>query len=102
MAAVHSRRHLLVIALILICGWGAAIPLYVHGAVDDPLPMELTEDTKLNDYRLERLAGKSGVYYHQLYDGLASLWHGANLGITVFVLTSLVALSYYLAVSRRR
>jgi len=53
------------------------------------------------DYRLERLAGKSGVYYHQLHDGFASLWRGPNLGITVFVLTSLVALAYYLIVSRR-
>lgn len=97
----RRRRHLLVIALILAAGWGAAIPLYLHGALEEPLPMELTEDTKLNDYRLERLAGKSGVYYHQLYEGLASLWHGPNLGITVFVLTSLVALAYFLAVSRR-
>jgi hypothetical protein len=98
---VSRRRHLLVIAAILVAGWGAAIPLYVRGAADEPLPMELTEDAKVNDYRLERLAGKSGVYYHQLHDGLASLWHGANLGITVFVLTSLAALAYYLAISRR-
>ena len=97
----RHRRHLLVIALILAAGWGAALPLYLHGAVDESLPMELTEDTKLNDYRLERLAGKSGVYYHQLHDSFASLWRGPNLGITVFVLTSLVALAYYLIVSRR-
>jgi hypothetical protein len=96
-----SRRHLLVIAAILAVGWGAAVPIYLRGGTDESLPMELTEDTKLNDYRLERLAGKSGVYYHQLHDGIASLWHGANLGITLFVVTSVIALAYYLAVSRR-
>jgi hypothetical protein len=90
-----ARRHLIAIAVILVAGWGAAAAIYVNAAADSALPMELTDDAKLNIGRLERLSGKSAVIYEQLGSALGSLWHGANLGITIFVLTSLVALLYF-------
>jgi hypothetical protein len=48
-------------------------------------------------YQLERLGGKSAVFYQELSDGFSSLWHGSRLGITIGVISCLVALVYYLS-----
>lgn len=95
------RRHLIAIAVLLAAGWGAAIPLYLNGQTGYALPMELTDDSKVNIGRLERLSGKSAVFYEQLDSALSSLWHGPNLGITIFVITSLIALVYFVRASPR-
>jgi hypothetical protein len=97
---VTRRRHYLVIAAILAVGWGAAAWRYVAGAAADALPLELTQDAKLNVGRLERLAGHSAVIYEQINEAWKSLWSGSNLGITLFVITSLIALVYYLRITR--
>ncbi|HEX4384027.1 MAG TPA: hypothetical protein VH083_13805 [Myxococcales bacterium] len=94
------RRHYIAIAVILAVGWGLSAWLYVHGAAEDALPMELTNDAKLNVGRLERLAGHSAVIYEQINENLKSLFHGSNLGITLFVVTSVIALIYYLRITR--
>jgi hypothetical protein len=96
-----ASRHLIAIAALLVIGWGAAIPIYLNGETEYALPMELTDDSKVNISRLERLAGKSAVVYEQLNEALGSLWHGPNLGITIFVITSLVALAYFVLASPR-
>jgi hypothetical protein len=96
-----ARRHLIAIAAILVVGWGAAIPIYLYNPPDDLLPMELTDDSKVNISRLERLSGKSAVFYEQMNDALGSLFHGPNLGITLFVVTSLIAVIYFVRASPR-
>jgi hypothetical protein len=98
---VPARRHLIAIAVIVLVGWGAAIPIYLSGSADSELPMELTDDSKLNIGRLERLSGKSAVFYEQINSALGSLFHGPNLGITLFVVTSLIALIYFVRASPR-
>jgi hypothetical protein len=94
-----TRGHLAGIIALLVVGWGAAIGVYLTATSEDPLPLELTQDAKLNVARLERLAGKSAVVYEQLNEALKSLWQGPNLGITLFVITSLVALVWFVLAS---
>jgi hypothetical protein len=96
------RRQLYITLAILAVGWGIAIPVYLHGASDDELPFELTDAAKLNVGRLERLGGKSAVFYQQLGDSLASLFQGWRLGITIAVATCVVALVYFMVSTRPR
>lgn len=96
-----ARRHLIAIAAIVIAGWGAAFAIYLNAAGDPALPMELTDDSKLNLGRLERLSGKSAVFYEQMSSALGSFFHGPNLGITLFVITSIIALIYFVRASPR-
>lgn len=96
-----ARGHLAGIIALLVVGWGSAIAIYLTATTEDPLPLELTQDAKLNVARLERLAGKSAVVYEQMNEALSSLWHGPNLGITLFVITSLVALTWFVLASPR-
>jgi hypothetical protein len=95
------RRPLYIALAILAVGWGIGISVYLTGADDDSLPFELTSDSKRYVYQLERLGGKSAVFYSELYDGLSSLWHGSRLGITIGVLSCLVALVYYRSATRK-
>ena len=89
------RRPLYIALAILAVGWGIGIPVYLTGTDEDALPFEMTTDSRRYVYQLERLGGKSAVFYQELYDGFASLWHGSRLGITIGVISCLVALVYY-------
>jgi len=52
-------------------------------------------------YRLQQLGGKFAVMYQEMNDFLASLWHGSRLGLTIGVLSSLLALGWFLLAPRK-
>lgn len=96
-----ARRHLFVAIGIFVAGWLAATAIYFSAAADDQLPFELTYDSKTQLRRLEQLGGKSELVYQQIDDFLSSLWHGPQLGITIGVLCSLLALAWFCFAPRR-
>jgi len=96
-----ARRHLYVSIAILAAGWSVGLAIYLSVLDDEQLPFELTDASKLYVYRLEQLGGKSAVVYQQMNDFLASLWHGSRLGLTIGVLSSLLALGWFLLAPRR-
>ena len=96
-----ARRHLFVSAAIFVAGWTVGLAIYLSALDDDQLPFELTDASKLYIYRLERLGGKFAVMYQEMNDFLASLWHGSRLGLTIGVLSSLLALGWFLLAPRR-
>ena len=96
-----ARRHLCVSIAILAAGWAVGLAIYLSALDDEQLPFELTDASKLYVYRLEQLGGKSAVMYQQMNDFLASLWHGSRLGLTIGVLSSLLALGWFLLAPRR-
>ena len=96
-----ARGHLFASLAILSAGWVVGLAIYLSAAVDDQLPFELTDDSKLYVRRLEELGGKSAVLYQEIDDFLASLWHGPRLGLTIGVLSSIVALCWFLLAPRK-
>jgi len=96
-----ARLHRNIAIAIVVAGWAVAIPICLFSGEDEkPLPFELTYDSRININRLERLGGKSALFYQQLGEWLGSLWHGWRLGITIAVLSSAVALAWYLLAPR--
>jgi len=91
------RRPLYVALAILAVGWGIGIAIYLTAADPDSLPFEMTTGDRRYVNQLERLGGKSAVFYSELSDAFASLWQGPRLGITIGVLATVVALVYYLS-----
>jgi hypothetical protein len=91
------RRPLYIAVAIVAVGWGIGIAIYLTAADPDSLPFEMTTGDRRFVNQLERLGGKSAVFYSELSDAFSSLWHGPRLGITIGVLGSLVALVYYLS-----
>src|SRR5437762_14351933 len=91
-----ARGHLFVSIAIFVAGWVVGIAVYLSAADEDQLPFELTNDSKLYVRRLEYLGGKSALVYQEINDFVASLWHGQRLGITIGVLSSIVALGWLL------
>jgi hypothetical protein len=81
----------------LAAGWLVGIPILMFAGDDADLPFELTMDTKVNIGRLERLGGRSALFYEQLRETITALFHGWRLGLTIGVLGSLLALAWYLA-----
>jgi hypothetical protein len=95
------REHLIGSIALAVVGWVVGIAIYVSAAGDDQLPFELTDDSKLYVRRIEELGGKSAVIYQQIGDFLGSLWQGPQLGVTIAVLSSIVALCWFLIARRR-
>jgi len=96
------RRPLYIALAILAVGWGIGIAVYLTAADEDSLPFALTTDSRHYVNQLERLGGKSAVFYEELSEGISSLWHGPRLGITIGVLSCLVALVYYWSATQDR
>lgn len=96
-----ARRHLIVAAAIFVAGWAVGIPVYLAGASEEDLPFELTDASKLYLRRLEYLGGKGAVVYQQLGDFLSSLFHGWRLGLTIGVLSTVVAMAYFMLAPRQ-
>jgi hypothetical protein len=96
-----ARRHLFVSIAILAAGWAVGIAIWFSAAADEQLPFELTYESKRNTYRLEQLGGKSALLYQEIDDFLASLWHGSRLGLTIGVLSSLLAVCWFLLAPRK-
>jgi hypothetical protein len=97
-----SRRPLYITLAILAVGWAIGIPIYLaRSAEEESLPFELTEDGKKYIYNLERLGGRSAVFYEQLGDALSSAFHGWRLGITICLISCVVALIYFIRATRK-
>jgi hypothetical protein len=95
-----ARGHLFVPVAIAAIGWAVGSAIFLSPPADEQLPFELTADSKLYQRRLEQLGGKSALVYQQLNEFLASLFHGSRLGLTIGVLSTIVALVWF-AVARR-
>jgi len=93
----RAPLHRKIALAILAAGWLVGIPILMFGASDDAdLPFELTMDTKVSIGRLERLGGRSALFYENLREALSALFHGWRLGLTIVVLASVLALAWYL------
>jgi hypothetical protein len=93
----RAPPHRNIALAIFAAGWLAGLPILMFGAGDDAaLPFELTMDAKVNLGRLERLGGRSALFYEQLGETLGAFFHGWRLGLTIGVLGSLLALAWYL------
>jgi hypothetical protein len=98
---IPARGPLFVPVVIAAVGWAVGSVIYSSAPGDEQLPFELTADSKLYVRRLEQLGGKSALAYQQLNDFVASLFHGSRLGVTIGVLSTVVALVWF-AVARRK
>jgi hypothetical protein len=96
------RRPLYIALAILAVGWGIGIPIYLTGVDEDSLPFEMTTDSRHYVYQLERIGGKLAVLYQDVSDAFSSLWHGSRLGITIGVISCLVAFIYYRSATGKR
>lgn len=93
----RAPLHRNIAIAILAAGWLVGLPILIFAPDDDAaLPFELTMETRVNIARLERLGGKSALFYEQLRETLSALFHGWRLGLTIAVLASLLALAWYL------
>ena len=81
--------------LILALGWAVGLGIYLGASGDDQLPFELTDAAKLYRYRLEQLGGKSALVYEDIRAFVASLWHAPRLGLTIGVVSTVVALLWW-------
>ncbi len=88
------RRHLAIAAAILVVGWGVGIGLYLTGSDDSSLPFELTSESRQFTNQVERLGGKSAVIYGQLLDAIHAWTHGWRLGMTIALISTVVAVVY--------
>jgi hypothetical protein len=93
-SSMPGRRHLAIAAAILAVGWGVAIALYLSGSDDSSLPFELTSDSRQYTNQVERLGGKSAVVYGQVLDAVRAWTNGWRLGMTIAVISTVVALVY--------
>jgi hypothetical protein len=94
----RAPLHRNVALALLAAGWLVGIAILMFAPGDDAnLPFELTMETKVNIGRLERLGGRSALFYEQLRETINSLFHGWRLGLTIGALGSLLALAWYLA-----
>ncbi len=92
-APLHRNIALAIAA----AGWAIGLPIFMFaGEGSESLPFELTMDARVNVNRLERLGGKSALFYEQLGEWLNGIFHGWRLGLTIGVLGSLLALAWYL------
>src|SRR3954462_12999210 len=98
---VPARRHPFVPLVIFGCGWAVGLAIYLSTLDDEQLPFELTDASKLYRYRLEQLGGKSALLYEDIRAFVGSLWHAPRLGLTIGVLSSLLAFVWYCFASRR-
>jgi len=89
-----ARHHLIIAAAILAIGWGVGIPIYLSGSDEESLPFELTTDSRKYMNQVERLGGKSGLFYQDLLDAFHAWSHGWRLGITIAAIASIVAVIY--------
>jgi hypothetical protein len=98
-----SPLHRNIALAIAAISWAVGLPILALARdAGESLPFELTMDAKINDQRLERLAGKSALVYQELGAWLDSMFHGWKLGLTVGVLGSLFALAWYLLAPHRQ
>jgi hypothetical protein len=98
----RHRRQVFVTLGILAAGFAVSIPVYLHGAAQEDLPFELTEDGKKYLYNIEQMQGKEGLLIAQLTSFWNGLWRGWELGITLAVITCIAALAYYLIATREQ
>jgi len=89
-----ARRHLIIAAAILAIGWGIGIAIYLTGSDEESLPFELTSDSRKLMNQVERLGGKSGLFYSDLVDAVRAWTHGWRLGITIAAIASIIAVIY--------
>jgi ABC-type multidrug transport system permease subunit len=98
----RHRRHVLVTLGILAAGFAVAVPVYLHGSAQESLPFELTEDGKKYLYNIQQMQGQEGLLIAQLSNFWSGLWRGWELGITLAVITCVIALAYYLIATRTK
>jgi len=79
--ARSSRR--IVAAVIAVVGCAVGLAIWALATPDEANPLEAYEQSKRYDAELQRVGGKSAVFGAELQHGIASLFHGPTLGLTI-------------------
>jgi hypothetical protein len=70
--------------VILVAGLLAAILVIRAAPPEDEAALEKAlNNTKRNEYEMERIAGKSNIFASEIRDWFGSLWHGRGLAKTL-------------------
>ncbi len=89
----HSRLYVLAFVIFASGAIGGAL-IYLFNGVDPEGAFQLIDssNSKAYDDQLERIGGRSVVFADQFNRWMGSLWHGQQLGVTIFVITTVFAL----------
>ncbi|HEY1956178.1 MAG TPA: hypothetical protein VGH28_11200 [Polyangiaceae bacterium] len=88
-----ARR--IVAAAIVAVGCGVGLSIWALAAPEAPNPLEEYEQSKRYDAELQRVGGKSAVFGAELSSGIASLFRGGTLGLTICGLSLFVAGGFF-------
>jgi len=81
---------------VLVAGLASALLIYVFATDDsDAEAARQISGGRMYEHDLEVIGGKLNVYFAQLNDWFAGLWHGTALAMTVAVLSVAVALGCF-------
>ena len=78
---VKHRR--IVAAVLVVVGSGIGLAIWALATPDAANPLEEYEQSKRYDAELQRVGGKSAVFGAEMQRGIASLFHGPTLGLTI-------------------
>jgi hypothetical protein len=103
---IHIRLYLIG-AVILIAGLIAAVVICIntsdeaddalaYGNTDASVFAVMPKESKLYNYQLERVGGKSAVLAAELDDWFNGLWQGKQLGYTIAFLSAAAALGFFM------
>jgi hypothetical protein len=75
-------------------GWGLAALIYFSAAPDEADPLAQYEASKSYVVTMQRMGGSAQMIWNELVDAIASCFHGQNLGIMIFAITTAVVFLY--------
>ncbi len=75
-------------------GWGLAALVYFSAAPDEANPLAQYEASKSYVVTMQRMGGSAQMIWNEVVDAIASCFHGQNLGITIFAVTTAVVFLY--------
>ena len=80
----RSVKHRGIVAGVIgVVGCAIGLAIWALATPDAANPLEAYEQSKRYDAELQRVGGKSAVFGAELQRGIASLFHGPTLGLTI-------------------
>jgi hypothetical protein len=93
----HARRRFIALAIVFV-GCGSALVIYATATPVPANPLGYDpEDSKQYLREMEVYGGKANVFASDSLQWIESLWHGRRLAFTVFCLTVLLLLFFWVA-----
>jgi hypothetical protein len=90
-----------VTAVVWVGGWLVSLLIYCLAAPVEADPLSDYKHSKTYLYNVQKFAGGAAVFGNEVSDWFSSLWKGPTLGLTLGVLTAVIALAYFVLTSRR-